>query len=220
LAYKNFNTLKRIDSSLFLLLFLTAFSTLTAQKRNITLADIWKPGSSVFKTERLEVLHSMNNGKEYAILNYDQQNKASTVDVYDYKSGEKVKTLLNSSDLKGIDFIISYQFNKDESKILFSTDLQQIYRRSSLGTYYVYDVKTKNFSLVSTNKIQEPTFSNDGNNIAFGFENNLYIKDLNSGETKQITTDGKKNSIINGIADWVYEEEFSFVRAFEWSANG
>ena len=203
-----------------MLLFLTAFSTLTAQKRNITLADIWKPGSSVFKTERLEVLHSMNNGKEYAILNYDQQNKASTVDVYDYKSGEKVKTLLNSSDLKGIDFIISYQFNKDESKILFSTDLQQIYRRSSLGTYYVYDVKTKNFSLVSTNKIQEPTFSNDGNNIAFGFENNLYIKDLNSGETKQITTDGKKNSIINGIADWVYEEEFSFVRAFEWSANG
>ena len=74
--------------------------------------------------------------------------------------------------------------------------------------------------MVSTNKIQEPTFSNDGNKIAYGFENNLYIKDLNSGETKQITADGKKNSIINGITDWVYEEEFSFVRAFEWSTNG
>src|SRR5690606_37656451 len=130
------------------------------------------------------------------------------------------RTLLNSNDLKGIDYVISYEFNKDESKILFTTELQQIYRRSSLGTYYVYDIKTKDFSLVSTNKIQEPTFSNDGNKIAYGFENNLYVKDLNSGETKQITSDGKKNSIINGITDWVYEEEFAFVRAFEWSLNG
>src|SRR5690606_38981906 len=148
------------------------------------------------------------------------ENKTSTVDVYDYNSGEKVKTLLDSKDLKGIDYIISYEFNKDESKILFATELQQIYRRSSRGTYYVYDVASKDFRLVSTNKIQEPTFSNDGSKIAFGFENNLYIKNLDSGETKQITSDGKKNSIINGITDWVYEEEFAFVRAFEWSKNG
>jgi dipeptidyl-peptidase-4 len=212
--------LKKLFSLSFLVLFLAVFSPLTAQQKNITLEDIWKPGSNVFRIERLDVLHSMNNGKEYAVLNYDGQNKVSTVDVYDYKSGEKVRTLLNSKDLKGIDYVISYEFNKDESKILFSTELEQIYRRSSLGTYYVYDVKTKNFSLVSTNKIQEPTFSNDGSKMAYGFQNNLYIKDLNSGETQQITTDGKKNSIINGITDWVYEEEFAFVRAFEWSLNG
>ena len=202
------------------MLFLTAFLPLTAQQKNITLEDIWKPGSGVFSTERLDVLRSLNNGKEYSVLNYDRQNKASTVDVYDYKSGSKTRTLLNTKDLKGIDYIISYEFNKDETKILFTTELESIYRRSSLGTYYVYDIKSKDFKLVSTNKIQEPTFSNDGNKIAYGFENNLYIKDLNSGETKQITADGKKNSIINGITDWVYEEEFSFVRAFEWSTNG
>src|SRR5690606_13094335 len=75
-------------------------------------------------------------------------------------------------------------------------------------------------SLVSTNQIQEPTFSNDGSKIAYGFQNNLYIKDLKTGDTRQITNDGKKNSIINGITDWVYEEEFAFVRAFEWSVNG
>ncbi len=212
--------MKKLFSLSFLVLFLAVFSPLTAQQKNITLEDIWKPGSNVFRIERLDVLHSMNNGKEYAVLNYDGQNKVSTVDVYDYKSGEKVRTLLNSKDLKGIDYVISYEFNKDESKILFSTELKQIYRRSSLGTYYVYDVKTKNFSLVSTNKIQEPTFSNDGSKMAYGFQNNLYIKDLNSGETQQITTDGKNNSIINGITDWVYEEEFAFVRAFEWSLNG
>ncbi len=209
--------MERLRSLPILLLFLTAFSTLTAQQKNITLEEIW---GGAFRTQGLDVLHSMNNGKEYAVLNYDKQNNASTVDVYDYKSGEKVRTLLNSKDLKGIDFVISYEFNKDESKILFTTELQQIYRHSSRGTYYVYDVKTKDFSLVSTNKIQEPTFSNDGSKMAYGFENNLYIKDLNSGETKQITTDGKKNSIINGITDWVYEEEFAFVRAFEWSTNG
>ncbi|MCB0464286.1 MAG: DPP IV N-terminal domain-containing protein, partial [Aequorivita sp.] len=209
--------MKKVLSLSFLLLFLTAFSTLTAQQKNITLEEIW---SGAFRTQGLDVLRSLNNGKEYSVLNYDRQNKASTIDVYDYKSGEKARTLLNSKDLKGIDYIISYEFSKDESKILFTTELQQIYRRSSLGTYYVYNVKTKNFTLVSTNKIQEPTFSNDGSKIAYGFENNLYIKDLNSGETKQITTDGKKNSIINGITDWVYEEEFAFVRAFEWSLNG
>ncbi len=209
--------MKRFNSPLLLLLFLTAFSTLTAQQKNLSLEEIW---GGAFRTQGLDVLHSTNNGKEYAVLNYDRQNKVSTVDVFDYKSGEKVRTLLNTKDLKGIDYVISYEFNKDESKILFSTELQQIYRRSSLGTYYVYDVKTKDFSLVSTTKIQEPTFSNDGSKMAYGFENNLYIKDLNSGETKQITTDGKKNSIINGITDWVYEEEFAFVRAFEWSVKG
>ncbi len=217
MAYQNFNTLKRLNSLAFLLLFLTAFSTLTAQQKNITNEEIW---SGTFRTQGLDVLRSLNNGKEYAVLNYDRENKASTVDVYDYKSGDKVRTLLNSKDLKGIDYVISYEFNKDESKILFTTELQQIYRRSSLGSYYVYDIKTKDFSLVSTNKIQEPTFSNDGSKIAYGFENNLYIKDLSSGETRQVTSDGKKNSIINGITDWVYEEEFAFVRAFEWSVAG
>jgi dipeptidyl-peptidase-4 len=198
-------------------LFLTVFAPITAQKRNITLDEIW---SGSFRTEGLDVLRSLKNGKEYAVLNYDRSSKASTIDVYDYKSGKKTRTVLNTNDLKGINQIISYVFNKDETKILFSTQLKPVYRRSSLGTFYVYDIATKEFNLVSTNQIQEPTFSNDGSKIAYGFENNLYVKDLKSGNTKQITSDGNKNSIINGITDWVYEEEFAFVRAFEWSLNG
>ena len=217
MAYQNFNTLKRFSSLPFLLLFLTAFSTLSAQQKDITLQEIW---TGTFRTEGLDVLRSLKNGKEYSVLNYDRQSKASTIDVYDYLSGKKVRTLLNTNDLDGIDYVISYEFNKDESKILFTTQLQKIYRHSSLGTYYVYDIKTKDFKLVATHPIQEPTFSNDGSKIAYGFENNLYIKDLETNTTQQITTDGKKNHIINGITDWVYEEEFAFVRAFEWSKNG
>lgn len=198
-------------------LFLTAFTTITAQEKQITLEEIW---GGEFRTEGLDALRSLDNGKEYAVLNYDKQVKASSVDVYDYESGQKVRSLVNSNDLAGIDYIISYTLSDDESKMLIATQLEQIYRRSSLGTFYVYDLKTKKFTLVSENKIQEPTFTKDGTKIAYGFENNLYIKDQTSGETKQVTNDGLKNSIINGITDWVYEEEFSLVRAFDWNQNG
>ncbi len=69
-------------------------------------------------------------------------------------------------------------------------------------------------------KIQEPTFSPDGTKVGFVFENNLYVKDLSSNQVVQLTTDGVQNEVINGITDWVYEEEFGFVRAFEWSSDG
>lgn len=199
------------------MLFILGITSLSAQQKDITLEEIW---GGEFRTQGLDVLRSLDNGKEYSVLNYDRTAKASTIDVYDYRSGNKVKTLLSSKDLDGIDYIISYEFSDDESKLLLATQLKQVYRRSSLGTFYVYDLDSKSLTLVSENKIQEPTFSNDGSKVGYGYENNLYVKDLQSGATKQITTDGKKNSIINGITDWVYEEEFAFVRAFDWSKDG
>jgi dipeptidyl-peptidase-4 len=200
-----------------LTLFLVVSNSIQSQQKQITLEDIW---GGTFRTERLDVLRSLQNGKEYAVLNYNRAESASTVDVYDYLSGEKVRTLVNSKDLDGINYIISYEFSPDESKLLLATQLKQIYRRSSMGTYYVYDLGSKKLTLVSEKQIQEPTFSPDGNKIAFGNNNNLYIKDLVTGQEMQITSDGKKNHIINGITDWVYEEEFGFVRAFDWSKDG
>jgi len=209
--------LNKIILTRILLLFLTAITSLSAQQKDITLEEIW---DGTFRTKGLDVLRSLNNGKEYSVLNYDRSTKTSTIDVYDYKSGEKVRTLVNSNDLSGIDAISTYEFSKDESKLLLATDLEQIYRHSALGSYYVYDIKSKALSLVSSNKIQEPTFNNSGDKIAFGFNNNLYVKNLQTGAETQITNDGKKNSIINGITDWVYEEEFAFVRAFDWNKDG
>ncbi|GER58192.1 peptidase S9 [Patiriisocius marinus] len=205
-----------ILSRLFLL-FLVVTSTATAQQKDITLEEIW---GGAFRTERLDVLRSLQNGKEYAVLNYDRSLAASTVDVYDYKSGEKVRTLVSSKDLDGIDYIISYEFSDDESKLIIATQLEQIYRRSSLGTFYVYDLVSKKLTLISEKKIQEPTLNADGTKVAYGRDNDLFIKNLASGIETQITTDGLKNSIINGITDWVYEEEFAFVRAFDWSKDG
>lgn len=217
LACQKFNILKKLFLPFFFLFLGIFISPVEAQQKNITLEEIW--GGS-FRTEGMDDLFSLKNGREYAVLNFDYQTKKSTIDVYSYKDGTKQRTLINSANLPGINRILTYSLSKDESKILFAADLQPIYRRSTLGTYYIYDLATKDFMLVATHKIQEPTLSNDGSKVAYGYENDLYVKDLKSGTVKQITSDGKKNSIINGITDWVYEEEFAFVRAFDWSADG
>ncbi|WP_415375857.1 S9 family peptidase [Patiriisocius sp. Uisw_017] len=200
-----------------LVLFLLVSITALAQKKDITLEEIWN-GS--FRTEGITALKSLNNGTQYAALNYDRTLAASTIDVYDYASGNKEKTLVSSKDLEGVDYIISYELSDDESKVLIATKLEQVYRRSSLGTYFVYDIALKQLTQVSENRIQEPTLNLQGTRVAYGYNNNLYLKNLVSGVTKQITNDGLKNSIINGITDWVYEEEFAFVRAFDWNATG
>jgi dipeptidyl-peptidase-4 len=196
-----------------LVFFVTTLSS--AQNKDITLEEIW---DGTFRTERMDALNSMNNGQQYSVLN--QANRASQIDIYDYKTLSKVNTLVNSSDLSAIDNFSNYTFSDDETKVLLATNVESIFRRSTLGKFYVYDTKSKTTELVSEEKIQEPTFSPDGSKIAYGLNNNLYVKDLSTGKTSQITSDGEKNKIINGITDWVYEEEFSLVRAFEWNANG
>ena len=200
-----------------LLLFLLVAGVVTAQQKNITLEEIYY---GTFRMQYLDRLHSMNNGKEYAVLNTDKNSGVKTLDVYSYKTGQKVNTLINSSEIDGLDYFIGYTLSKDESKVLLSTKLRSIYRRSSLGVYYVYDLKSRKLTQVAEEAIQEPTFSPDASKVAYGLDNNIYIKDIKTGKTTQVTTDGAKNKIINGITDWVYEEEFAFVRAFDWNADG
>ncbi len=201
----------------FLLLFIISFSVATGQQKQINLEEIW---GGAFRTQGLDELRSLKSGKQYAVLNYNRRSGESSVDVYDYLSGEKVNTIVSSSQVKQANYFLTYTLSEDETKVLLATDLQQIYRRSSLGTYYVYDVITKKMILVSENKIQEPLLNPAGTKVAYGYNNNIFIKNLSTGVTIQITKDGLKNSIINGITDWVYEEEFAFVRAFEWNKDG
>ncbi|MEM5563923.1 S9 family peptidase [Psychroserpens sp. AS72] len=196
-----------------LILFITALTS--AQNKEITLEEIW---DGTFRTERMDALHSMNNGKQYSVLNYEKG--GTQIDVYNYKTLSKVNTLVKSSNLRDIESFSNYTFSDDETKVLLATNVESVFRRSTLGIFYVYNTETNQTTLVSEEKIQEPTFSPDGNKIAFGLKNNLFVKDLITGKTEQITFDGEKNKIINGITDWVYEEEFSFVRAFEWNAAG
>jgi dipeptidyl-peptidase-4 len=190
--------------------------TATAQKKSILLDQIWD-GS--FRTQGMTALHSMNNGQQYSVLNFDRSSRSTSVDLYDYKTLSKVKTLATSQTMDAIPYFTNYTFSDDESQVILETNTESIYRYSVLGLYYVYNISSGTLEKISDDKIQEPAFSPDGTKVAYGRNNNIFIKDLSSGTTKQITFDGEKNKIINGITDWVYEEEFAFVRAFEWNAS-
>ena len=190
--------------------------TASAQKKSISLDQIWD-GS--FRTQGMTALHSMNNGQQYSVLNFDRSSRSTSIDLYDYKTLSKVKTIATSQTMDAIPYFTNYTFSDDERQVILETEIEPIFRYSALGLYYVYYIASESLEKISEYKIQEPSFSPDGTKVAYGRKNNLFIKDLSSGTTKQITFDGEKNKIINGITDWVYEEEFAFVRAFEWNAS-
>jgi len=194
-----------------------AASVATSQEKNITLEEIW---SGKFSQQHLQSLQSLNNGVEYVVLNHDPDSGNSSVDVYSYETGEKTRTLVDTKDLKGLKSFQAFSLSQDESKMLLATDPQPIYRRSSKAIFYIFDIKSKKLTKLSDKKVQEPTFSPDNSKLAYVFENNIYVYDVAGHSEKQITKDGKVNSIINGVTDWVYEEELGFVRAFQWNYKG
>lgn len=202
---------------LLLIFVITSCTALVAQNKKVTLEEIY---SGTFGTKGMDRLRSLKNGDQYTILNVDRRNGVSSIDKYDYKTLEKAETILSSSKSNSIPFFTSYEFSSDESKLLLATEITPIFRRSTLGVYYVYDINSKKITKISEDKIQEPSISPDGSKVAYVRDNNIYIYNLVSNTTSQVTTDGEKNKIINGVTDWVYEEEFAFVRAFEWNSNG
>ncbi|HET8752889.1 MAG TPA: S9 family peptidase, partial [Salinimicrobium sp.] len=125
---------------LFFALFLTSTSILSAQQKEISLEEIW---DGTFSQERMESLQSLNNGKEYVVLNYDRENGTSSIDVYSYKTGKKTGSLVNSADLEDLKNFRSFDFSDNEEKLILATQLESIYRRSSRGIYYVYDIESK-----------------------------------------------------------------------------
>jgi dipeptidyl-peptidase 4 len=104
--------------------------------------------------------------------------------------------------------------------VLLKKGNEQIYRRSSKAFVYLYDKVSKQLTKLDGEKILHPTFSPDGSKIAFVKNNNMVLYDIATKSSRAITTDGKWNYVINGNCDWVYEEEFEFTRAYEWSPKG
>lgn len=186
-------------------LFFTFYTEGVAQKA-ITLEDIWE--KYTYRTKSVPGFNFLKDGKHYAT------SEGKNIIKNDLTTGQAVGKIYEGKE--GFD---DYTFSADESKILLSKDLESIYRRSSKGSYQVWDGKTLK-PLYATSKQINPTFNSLNTQVAFTSDNNLYINDLQNNKIIQVTKDGAKNSIINGLCDWVYEEEFSFTRAYEWSPDG
>jgi dipeptidyl-peptidase-4 len=203
-----------LSKSLFAFLF---FCFLGFSQQNITVEEIY---TGAFRAKNMDELQAMKNTNQYTVLNFDRASRTMQIDLYDFASLNKVATLIDTKNFKELsDGIDSYTFNSNETQILIANNSNQIFRHSFTADYYLYDITSKTVTKLFE-QVQEPTFSPDRTKIAFAKENNLFIYDLASKKQIQITNDGEKNKIINGICDWVYEEEFAFVRAFDWSADG
>ena len=103
---------------------------------------------------------------------------------------------------------------------LIRMNIEKIYRHSSKATVYMYDVAAKKLTKLDDEKLMHPTLSPDGSQIAYVKNNNLFLYNIAGNSARAITTDGKWNFIINGNCDWVYEEEFGFTQAYQWSPKG
>jgi dipeptidyl-peptidase-4 len=206
------------------LIFIWACILLSAHgfaQQNLTLDDIW--ASPALYAKPVEGFNFMNDGKSYTAE--DPNEESFAIIKYDFATGNSVDTLFEASQASFDTFppapFEGYTLSTDERKILLYNLADAKFRYSFEANYFVWDTKNNTFTAVSNQgKQREATLSPDGSKVAFVRSNNLFVKNLVTGKEQAITSDGKMNSIINGVTDWVYEEEFGFTRAFEWNADG
>jgi len=199
----------------FFFLFIALTGVTLAQQLSLDLRELWEGN---YNPERLEAIRSMKDGSHYTVLEQNQTSKTSTIASYAYANAQERKVLFDSNQLPESLIISAYTFSKDEQKIILETLSDPIYRRSKQAVYWIYNLNTKELMKLSEEKVQEPLFSPDGTKVAYVFRRNLFIKNLIDKSVAQLTYDGDYQT-LNGITDWVYEEEFGFVRAFDWSPN-
>ena len=199
----------------FCLLFLVGLK-ITAQQ--ITVEKIWKKYE--YYPKGVEDFKSMKDGEHYSRIGED-----GSILIYKLMdANDKGEVLVDKNSLVYNDSIIAYEdyeFNSDETKVLFMTNIKPIYRRSYTAIYYLYDIKTK--QLVPLDDKHKPQtlaeYSPDGKSVSFIHGNDIFVKELASGKSTKLTEGGKRNKIINGTSDWVYEEEFGITKAYAWSPD-
>ena len=201
--------------SLFTLLTLL-FLSLEIQAQKVTLQDV---AQGTYRAQNIYGLKPMLDGEHYTQISSDHKRIVK----YSFKTGKEVEAIFDVTkardcNLKTFD---DYIMSPDEKLILIQTETKPIYRHSFTAVYYIYNVKNNTLELLSNNGPQQvPLFSPDGNQIAFVRNNNIFLVKLLFGNSEsQVTKDGEYNKVLNGIPDWVYEEEFSFNRAFDFSAD-
>lgn len=175
--------------------------------------------NGTYRAKRIYGVNPLNDGEHYAQISPD----GTKIIKYSFKDGSETEVIfdVNTARNYNLKSIEGYILSPDESRILIQTETSPIYRHSFTANYYIYSTKNKTLTPLSEKGPQQvPLFSPDGNMIAFVRDNNIHlVKLLFDNSESQVTTDGKINEILNGIPDWVNEEEFGYSRAFEFSAD-
>ncbi|NBU92756.1 MAG: hypothetical protein EBS17_07950, partial [Flavobacteriia bacterium] len=194
------------------------FGAFYSYSQEITVEKIWK--TYEYRTQGVEGFNTLKDGDRYTQIN----DRGDLILSYISKPDEKPSVLISAASLKYKENTVAmedYAFNDSERKVLIMTDIAPIYRRSYTAVYYLYDLDLKKMEPLSEEFSPQTLaeYSPDGTQVSFIYKNDLYIKELKSGKVQQITFDGKRNKIINGTTDWVYEEEFSITKAYGWSPD-
>ena len=219
------NMKQKLILILILLLALGLPAGLAAQgKKPLTLEEV--VGGAFYPENIYGVTPIPGDGEHYT-----QMNAAGTqVIKYSFRTGQQVEVLFDATQARECPFrqFDSYRFSPDGGTLLIATETTPIYRHSYTAVHYLYSLK-RNAEGRIDNKVerlsdggpqQVPVFSPDGTMVAFVRDNNIFlVKRLYGNSESQVTTDGQRNAVLNGIPDWVYEEEFAMDRALEFSAD-
>ena len=182
----------------------------------LSLKDIM---SGSFRSEAMQAVRPLADGETYGQMSAD----GKRVESYSFRTGQQVAVLFDVATARGakLDQVDDYIMSPDGRRMLIQTQTKPIYRHSFTAVYYIYDIRNNKLEPLSDGGPQQtPVFSPDGNQIAFVRDNNIFlVKLLFDNAESQVTKDGKCNEIINGIPDWVYEEEFSTNSSMVFSAD-
>ncbi len=179
----------------------------------LSLSDIWS--TSKYSSKYVWGINLLNDGKSYSSI--DKSSEMPVLKKYNLSTGEVSEVLFEGS--KEV-YFTDYQLSDDEQKIILATNREGVYRYSIKADNYIYDIATKTLTKLHEGEKQlYPSFSPDGTKVSYIVDNNIYYKDLNTGETVAVTNTGKKNELLHGMSDWVYEEEFALTHAYKWSPD-
>lgn len=192
----------------------------TAATQRTPVADIEPYVGSMRTPARAASLTVMPDGKTYATIAPDHR----SIRLSDIATGKETGVLLDLATTREnkIDRIDRFAISDNGAYVMVGTDIRPVYRRSTTGTYYTYEVRSRILRPLSTEhpRQQAPLFSPDGLMVAFmAADNNIYLRKLTYNTEVAVTTDGAVNSIINGVPDWTYEEEFTTASSMAWAPD-
>ncbi len=201
-----------------LLFILFTISNALILAQELTVEKIWK--NYEFYPASVNGFRSMNDGIHYSEIEDLNGNAIVKKSILDATT----EVLVGANELiyDGVSILVDdYEFNNDESLLLLTSNTESIYRRSFTADYFTFNLKTKELEPLDLDHSPQmlAEYSPNGKMVSYIYKNDIFVKNLESGKIVKLTQDGKRNKVINGSTDWVYEEEFSITKAYDWSPD-